>query len=243
MLTPALLTPALLTPALLTPALLTPIVRAVSQLGDRALLGVLLRCLAWSAVGFAGLHLAAVWAVERLLGLHGPLGWAADLVASIGATLVTLWLFLPLAAAIGTLYIDRIAAAVERRYYPHLPPAPGAPIAAQIWDGVVLCLRILALCLIALALMLILPGIGFVLGWAIGAYAIGRGLFVTISMRRMPRFAAESLYRQCRWQVLAQGGIIAAAALPSTGESSAADCCHGRNGACAGQRTFACRTD
>lgn len=192
--------------------LLTPTIRAVSQLGDRAFLSVLLRCLAWSAACFALLHVAAVWAVGHVLALHGPLGWAADVLASVGATLVTVWLFLPLAAAIGTLYIERIAVAVERRYYPWLLPAPGAPVAAQIADGIIVFVRILLLSLVALVSLLILPGIGFLLAWAIGAYALGRGMFVAVAMRRMPRSAAEALYRQCRWPVLTQGAVMAAAA-------------------------------
>jgi CysZ protein len=192
--------------------LLTPTIRAVSQLGDRSFRGVLLRCLAWSVVCILALHAAAVWAVQRVLAVHGPLGWAADVLASIGATLVTLWLFVPLAAAIGTLYFDRIAAAVEQRYYPLLPPAPGAPILAQLADGLIVFVHILLLSMLALVLMLIVPGIGFLLAWALGAYALGRGMFVAVAMRRMPRRAAEALFRQCRWQVLAQGGIMAAAA-------------------------------
>ena len=189
--------------------LFTPLARAIGQLDDRIFLGVLLRCVAWSAVGFLVLHAAAVWAVQRLLDLHGALGWLAGVLASVGASFLALWLFLPLAAAIGTLYIDRIAAAVERRWYPYLPPARGASLGGQIWDGVSLGGRILVLNLLALVLALILPGIGLLLAWAIAAYAIGRGLFVAVAMRRMPRPAAEMLYRRARVQVLAHGGIMA----------------------------------
>jgi len=49
-------------------------------------------------------------------------------------------------------------------------------------------------------------------GWAIAAYAIGRGLFVAVAMRRMPRRHAELLYYQARPMVLAQGGVMALAA-------------------------------
>jgi uncharacterized protein involved in cysteine biosynthesis len=150
--------------------------------------------------------------VQRLLDLHGILGWIAGMLASIGASLLALWLFVPLTVVIGTLHIDRIAAAVERRYYPHMPPARGAPLGAQIWDGVSLGGRILALNLLALVLALLLPGIGIILAWGIAAYAIGRGLFVAVAMRRMPRPAAEMLYRGARGIVLAYGGIMAIAA-------------------------------
>ncbi|HXT81908.1 MAG TPA: EI24 domain-containing protein [Acetobacteraceae bacterium] len=186
--------------------------RALAQLGDRSFLGVLLRSLAWSAAIFAGLHVAVVWLVDKWLNLHGLLGWAADLLGSIGASILTLWLFLPVAAAIGTLYFDRIAHAVEQRYYPGLPPPAAAPMIEQIWDGVALGLRILLLNLVALLLAILLPGVGLMLGWAVAAYAIGRGLFVAVAMRRMSRAAAESQYAHARIVVLLLGGLMALAA-------------------------------
>jgi CysZ protein len=173
---------------------------------------VLARCLAWSAACFVALHIAAVWAVERVLHWHGVLGWAAGVLASIGASLLAGWLFLPLAAAIGTMYIDRIADAVERRYYPTLPPTSGAALAPLLWEGITLATRILMLNLLALVLVLILPGIGLLLAWAIAAYAIGRGLFVVVAMRRMPRPAAALIYRSSRGIILMYGGIMAFAA-------------------------------
>jgi uncharacterized protein involved in cysteine biosynthesis len=46
----------------------------------------------------------------------------------------------------------------------------------------------------------------------VAAYAIGRGLFVAVAMRRMSRAAAESVYRTNRGAVLVQGGVLALAA-------------------------------
>lgn len=48
--------------------ILTPFARALGQLDDPVLLGVLWRSLLLSAVCFVGLHVAAVWAVHRLHG-------------------------------------------------------------------------------------------------------------------------------------------------------------------------------
>lgn len=155
--------------------------------------------------------MAAIWAVHHLLDLHGWLGWAADVVGSVGAWLLALWLFLPVAVLIGTLYIDRIARAVERRHYPALPPARGAPIVAQVWDAISIAGRILLLNVLALIAALILPGAGLILAWLIGGYAIGRGLFVAVAMRRMPRPAAEMLYRRARPAILTQGCVLALA--------------------------------
>ena len=193
------------------PGLFAPLARALAQLDDRVFLGVVARSVAWSAAAFVLLHIATIWAVHRLLGLHGWIGWTADLLGGIGASLLALWLFLPVAAAIGTLYIDRVAAAVERRYYPSLPPARGASVAAQVWDAASVGARILLLSLLALVLALTIPGIGLVLAWFIGGYAIGRGLFAAVAMRRMPRAAAAALYRRVRPVVLMQGCVLALA--------------------------------
>jgi uncharacterized protein involved in cysteine biosynthesis len=192
--------------------LLSPLARALSQLDDPSFLGVVIRSLLWSAVAFVALYAAVIWSVHHLLDLHGWIGWAADLLGSIGAALLALWLFLPVAAIIGTLYIDRIARAVERRFYPSLTPARAAPLASQLWDAIGVGLRILLLNLLALVAALVLPGIGLVLAWIIGGYAIGRGLFAAVAMRRMPRVAAEMLYRHARPMVLLHGCILALAA-------------------------------
>lgn len=189
----------------------SPLLRALGQIDDRVFLGVLLRSLAWAGACFVALHVAAVYAVQRLLDPHGVIGWVAGIVAGFGATLLALWLFLPIAAVIGTLYIDRIARAVELRHYPSLPPARGAPLLSQLWDALGVGVRILALTLLALIVALILPGIGLILAWLIGGYAIGRGLFVAVAMRRLPREAATLLYRRARLAVLAQGLILALA--------------------------------
>ncbi|MDR3534309.1 MAG: EI24 domain-containing protein [Rhodopila sp.] len=190
----------------------TPIARAFSQFDDPAFRSVVLQSIAWSLASFAALHVGAIWIIHRVLDLHGLLAWGADIVGSIGASLLALWLFLPVATAIGTLYFDRIARAVERRFYPWLLPPEGASIVEQTWDGLAVAMKVLALNVVALILALILPGVGLILSWMIAAYAIGRGLFVAVAMRRMPRNMAESLYRQSRGTVLAQGAILALSA-------------------------------
>jgi uncharacterized protein involved in cysteine biosynthesis len=66
--------------------------------------------------------------------------------------------------------------------------------------------------LLALLLTLILPGIGLPIGWAVASWAMGRGMFVAVAMRRLSRPDAETLYRAVRPVALAQGGVMAAAA-------------------------------
>ncbi|GAN78371.1 EI24 domain-containing protein [Acidisphaera rubrifaciens] len=189
-----------------------PILLALEQLDDPALQAVLWRSLALAAACFALVWVGVAYGVHGLAGLHGWLAWVAGLASGVLTALLAFWLFVPLAAGIGTLFIERIARAVERRHYPRLPPAAGASLAVQVWDGVVVGLRILLLNVAALALAILIPGVGAVLGLLVTAYAIGRGLFVAVALRRLDRAAAESVYRRNRAAILGYGLVLAVAA-------------------------------
>lgn len=191
--------------------LTTILSRSLSQFDDRVFLGVVLRAVAWSALCFALLHILAVALVREFVAWDGPAAWITDLVATVGASLLSMWLFVPTAAAIATLYVDRIADAVERRHYPDLPPAAGAPILEQVIDALALGARMLGLGVLALLLILLIPGIGLVCGWAITGYALGRGLFLSVAMRRMSRADAMAVYQRNRVAVLLPGLVIAIA--------------------------------
>ncbi|MCW3477759.1 EI24 domain-containing protein [Limobrevibacterium gyesilva] len=193
--------------------LLAPPLRAIAQFHDRAFLGVVIHSVAWAALSFALLTAGIVWGAHAALADQGWWSWLAALLGGVGSAILALFLFLPLATVIASLFVDRIADAVERRFYPGLPPAHPAPLAQQVWDGVVLGLRVLVMQIVALVLTLLLPGVGLVLGWVVAAWAIGRGLFVAVAMRRMDRAAASALYRRRRLAVLAQGGLMTAGSL------------------------------
>ncbi len=191
--------------------LTTILSRSLSQFDDRVFLGVVLRAVAWSALCFALLHILAVALVREFVAMDGPAAWITDILATVGASLLSMWLFVPTAAAIATLYVDRIADAVERRHYPDLPPAAGAPILEQVIDALALGARMLGLGVLALVLILLIPGIGLVCGWVITGYALGRGLFLSVAMRRMSRADAMAVYQRNRSAVLLPGLVIAIA--------------------------------
>jgi uncharacterized protein involved in cysteine biosynthesis len=193
------------------PSLLSPISRALAQLSDPALLRVVWRGVLFSAVFFAIILAGTISAVHRYVATGGWLVWVLDALGSMAAALLAMWLFLPFAAIVGTLYFEQIARAVERRYYPFLPPTQPAPLWEQLLTSGGLGLRVLGLNVLALVLTLFLPGVGLPIGWAIASWAIGRGLFLAVAMRRMNRRDAEALYRTARPAALVQGGIMAAA--------------------------------
>lgn len=184
--------------------------RALAQLDDPAFLRPVLHGVLWSALAFLLLGTGIGWWA------HGALtqvSWLGPILGAIAAALAAAFLFLPLATAIASLFVDGVAEAVERRHYPWLAPAAPAPLGEQIMDGVALGLRVLLLQCVALLLALVLPGIGLVLGWAVAAWAVGRGLFVAVAMRRLDRRDAVAAYRRHRGAVLLQGALVAAASL------------------------------
>lgn len=194
-----------------------PLLRALRQIDDPVFAGVLLRSLLWSAAGFVLLCWGAAWGVHHWLaahggGWHGTWSWLGGVAATVLAAVAALFLFQPVAVVIATFYLERVARAVDRTWYPALPEPRGATLAAQAWDGAATGAAVLALNVVALLLALLLPGIGLLLGWAVAAWAIGRGLFVAVAMRRMGREAARVAYERRRGAVLLQGAALAAAA-------------------------------
>lgn len=195
--------------------MLEPLSRAVAQLDDPVFRSVVWRSAGWSAFAFvllaAGMQSGLVRLVPAEWAGHWWLGWVAWLAGSAGAGLLAMWLFVPLAMLIASLFMERIAAAVDHRWYRLPPPDGGAPAAAQAWDGVVLGVQVLLLQLVALALALLLPGVGVLLGFLVAGWGIGRGLFVGVAMRRMGRRAAQGEYARARLPVLVQGTLLALA--------------------------------
>ncbi len=190
---------------------MSPLSRTIEQLDDPAFLRVLAYSLLLSAACFALLCAGTAYGLHHALAGIAWLAWLASVLGGFLVVACGLWLFLPLSVVIASLFMEPICRAVERRWYPALPPAEGAALPSQIWDGLVVGLLVLSMSLASLVLALVIPGAGLVLGWAITAWALGRGLFVAVAMRRMSRIEASALYRQHRFPVLVQGGMLALA--------------------------------
>lgn len=189
--------------------LFTPILRAFGQLDDPALLLVLIESVALSALCFGGLAVGGIWLVHHFVANQGVLGDLASSVGGLAALFAALYLFVPIAVVIAGLFLTPICRAVERKWYPGLPPAVGASVASQTWAGIMIALRVSVLSLLSLVVSIFIPGPGQVLGWVVTAWALGRGLFAAVAMRRMSRREADLLYLRRRGAVFVQGAALA----------------------------------
>ncbi len=194
-------------------AISTSLLLPLRQLTDPGFRWPLLKGVAGALLAFAGLIWLADWGVSALVGGDG---WLATLAGVLGGILVVVsavWLFVPVMLGIASLFLDEVTEAVERRFYPNLPPAAGAGLHAQIWAGVMLGLKMLALTLAVMILALFAPPVGTVLFWLVAAVSLGNGLFDGVAQRRLPVPQANALRRQLRWPIWAVGGVLALAAL------------------------------
>jgi uncharacterized protein involved in cysteine biosynthesis len=183
--------------------------RAIAQLTDPALFGVLVM----SVVG-AGLFLFATWiGVGALLAnitisTTGWLDWLARIAIGVGTVFATIALFGGIAAAIGSLFIERIATAVERRYYPGLPPARHQSVTEQVAALLSFLLSVIGLNLLALPLYLIW-GANIPIFLGVNGYLLGREYFELVALRRVDRRTARVLWRTHRLTLLTGGVLIA----------------------------------
>jgi uncharacterized protein involved in cysteine biosynthesis len=183
---------------------------SLRQISDPAFRAPLLKAAALAALGFAGLVALCAWGVGWVAGGEGWLATVASALGGLLAVFGAVWLFLPAVLAIAGLFLDGVAEAVERRHYPWLAPARGAPLHAQVMASLRLALRVLGLMLLALPLALALPLLGAVVLWVVGAFSIGFGLFDGVAQRRMGVAEALALRRRLKLSVLALGAVLAA---------------------------------
>jgi uncharacterized protein involved in cysteine biosynthesis len=180
------------------------------QLFDPAVQRVLLRCVLLTLATFVAL-IGAVSGLLFGLDLTG-LSWLDPVLATAGsvAVLVLAWLLFPVAIGlILGLFGEELVKAVERRYYPGLPEAPGMSLGAQVSTGGRFLLVALPLNLIALPLYLI-PGANLPVYLALNGYLLGREYFELVAGQRLPSREMALLRREQRGRLWLAGVLIAA---------------------------------
>lgn len=161
----------------------------------------------------AGCFVAAWFGVDALLATwsgssSGWLAWLGGL-----ATLVLAWFLFPLvAASFVAMFLDQVAAAIEARHYPQLPPAPGLP-----WHrSLAASLRFLGVLLLANAALLLLwlvPPVYPVAWLLVNGWLMGREYFELIALRRLDPPSARALREQHGGELLLTGVLLAALAM------------------------------
>lgn len=192
--------------------------RALGQIGDPRfrrvlLLGILLTILLLVAVT-AGFVQVVGWLVGDSTSLPwiGEVTWIGDLLgwgSLVLMIVLSVFLMIPVASAITSMFLDDVAQAVEDKHYPQLPKASSVPF----WDAVRDTVNFLGVLLLAnvfaLVLCLIfLPAAPFIF-WGINGFLLGREYFTLAAMRRVGRTEAIRLRKQHAATIWFAGTLMA----------------------------------
>ena len=196
----------------------TDFLKALGQLPDprfrRVLwLGIGLT-IALLVVAYAGI----LWLIQATTGSGvslpgvGEVTWLGDLLSwgSLGIMiLLSVFLMVPVASAITSLFLDDVAQAVEDVHYPHLPAVPRVPFWDGLRDTVNFLGVLIAANLLAIIAYVMLPFLSLFIFYALNGFLLGREYFQVAAMRRIGREAAKELRKQNAGQIWLAGCLMA----------------------------------
>ena len=201
--------------------ILTDFLKALAQLPDRRFRRVLWLGIALTLALLVAAYALVLWLIQATAGgpislpVVGEVTWIGDLLSwgSLFVMLVlSVFLMVPVASAITSLFLDDVAAAVEAEHYPDLPPVGRVPL----WDGVRDTVNFLGVLIAANILALILavtfafvPFAPFAIFYGVNGYLLGREYFTLAAMRRVGRTEARALRRRHRGEVWLAGCLMA----------------------------------
>lgn len=192
--------------------------KTLGQLGDRRFRRVLFLGIGLTLALLVAAYAGVLWLIQATVGdttvlpVIGEVTWLGDLLSGASFFLMvvlSMFLMVPVASAITSLFLDEVAAAVEDRHYPDLPPATGVTFGDGLKDtvnflGVIILANTLALILYAM----FTPFALFIF-WGLNGYLLGMEYFTLAAIRREGRVAAIRLRKKNRLKIWAAGVLMA----------------------------------
>lgn len=196
----------------------TSFFKALGQIGDPRFRKVLLMGVGLTLALLIGSYAALLWVIEMLTGestilpIVGEVTWVGDLLSAgsfIFMLVLSMFLMVPVASAITSMFLEEVAQAVEDKHYRHLPAARATPITEAIKDtinflGVIIGANTLALVLYAF----FVPAAPFIF-LALNGYLLGMEYFQLVAMRRVGRVKAKELRKTHRMTIWTAGVLMA----------------------------------
>lgn len=192
--------------------------RALSQTGDPRFRRVLLLGLGLTVALLVALYAAFLYFLQAVLGdsttlpLIGEVTWIDDLLgwSSLGLMLIlSVFLMVPVASAITSMFLDEVAAAVEARHYPALPPVPAQPLGDALRDTVNFLGVLIAANVVAIFLYLLFAPVAPLIFWGLNGFLLGMEYFQLAAMRRIGRAGAKAMRKRNLGRVWLAGVLMA----------------------------------
>ncbi|MFO7759837.1 MAG: EI24 domain-containing protein [Roseovarius sp.] len=192
--------------------------KSVGQIGDPRFRKVLLLGVGLTLALLVALYAGVLWLVQSAFGdstalpFIGEVTWVGDLVS--GASLIlmivlSVFLMVPVASAITSMFLDEVAQAVEDKHYPDLPPAHTVPFGEAFRDTINFLGVILGANTLALILYAMFAPFAPLIFVALNGYLLGMEYFQLAAMRRVGRTGAKALRRKHRFTIWMAGILMA----------------------------------
>jgi uncharacterized protein involved in cysteine biosynthesis len=118
-------------------------------------------------------------------------------------------LMVPVAAAVVGFFLDDIAAAVEARHYPALPPVQPLGLSEQVADSARFLALVVAVNAVALVIYLTVPPLAPFVFWIVNGFLLGKEYFQLVAMRRLGRAGGLALAQRHFWRIWIAGTLMA----------------------------------
>ncbi|MEP6066949.1 MAG: EI24 domain-containing protein [Paracoccaceae bacterium] len=192
--------------------------KALGQIGDRRFNKVLFLGIALTIAlligATAGLVAFADWIVgdSTDVPVIGEITWLDDILSWGSVILMfvlSIFLMVPVASAITSLFLDEVAQAVEDKHYPHLPAVAPVPFGDALRDTLNFLGVLIGANVLAIALYLIFSPLTPFIFWGLNGFLLGREYFTLAAMRRVGREGAHELRKQNTGTIWFAGTLMA----------------------------------
>ena len=191
--------------------MLTAAGQAFEELFSTPFRAVMVKCVGFTIALLAGLIVAAEWSFTHFVAWPDWIETTIQWLGGLALVAASIFLIPPVTSLIAGLYLDEIAAQVERSAFPHDPPGRELPTAQSVWLAIKFFLVVLIVNVVALLLLLV-PGVNLVAFYVGNGYLLGREYFELAAMRHVSQAEAKRIRKANRLTVLICGLIIAALA-------------------------------
>ena len=144
--------------------------------------------------------------IGPVTGLESLLGWAS-LFLMLG---LSVFLMVPVASAFTGIFVEDVAAAVEARHYPHLPPTRPMPLFETLRQAINFLGLVIAVNILALFLYPFAGPFSPLVFWGVNGFLLGQEYFTLVALRHLPMAEARALRRRNVGRIWLAGSLMAA---------------------------------
>lgn len=191
---------------------------AIAQIGDRRFRKVLFLGVALTLALLVAAYAGVLWLIQAMVGpdavlpIIGEVQWLDDLLSWASLLfmfVLSVFLMIPVASAITSMFLDEVAQAVEDRHYPHLPPAINVPFGDAVRDTVNFLGVLIGANILALFLYLLFSPAAIFIFYGLNGFLLGREYFTLAAIRRVGRDRAKQMRSQYSGTIWIAGILMA----------------------------------